>query len=576
MEGRCPQEISLYDALTLINSGTETGLISCETEDVLGRLKLSFLNDQIPFDDSGLDELMFDGLSNEECVRKMDEMAADDSLSDEVKRIFAPENKRIYKGIPVQYELIIKDKTCMEDTIRILMGSLIQNYRLLGSRAEVMSPTTISYMLNNGSLEQLLQAAYGQTVIFDLRSASRMFGSLSDDDMESLAGLVNKYGEGVQCFFLLNEEKSMSYSYTNFFDKVSKIFTIVKIEEGKAYGMKRDSNKCQEMCGVIEKAYPAYENLVKAKMAEPGIVQNDSYAILSNMHGLDRPKKIIREILTHARIRERRAKMGLKNSCSSMHMVFTGNPGTAKTTVARLFAGILKDEGILRTGAFVEAGRKDLIGEYVGQTAPKVTSCFERAAGGVLFIDEAYSMVDGYRGYCDEAISTIVQEMENRRDDVVVIFAGYPEPMHSFLDQNEGLKSRISYYVPFDDYTPDELYEIMRIQANEKDYMFAKGVREAVMPIFQKAATQKDFGNGRFTRNLIEHAIMKQSERLEAEEAELAQCDYDLNVLGKEGEEPDDLTPDDYRELQACDFEKVALSDLISYNDNKEAAVIGF
>jgi SpoVK/Ycf46/Vps4 family AAA+-type ATPase len=133
-------------------------------------------------------------------------------------------------------------------------------------------------------------------------------------------------------------------------------------------------------------------------------------------------------------------------------MIFTGNPGTAKTTVARLVAQILKENGILSNGNLYEVGRSNLVGKYVGHTAPLVRDAFNLAQGSVLFIDEAYSLVDDSPGsFGDEAINTIVQEMENRRDDMVVIFAGYPKPMEEFLNRNEGLRSRIAFHVAFDD-----------------------------------------------------------------------------------------------------------------------------
>ena len=172
----------------------------------------------------------------------------------------------------------------------------------------------------------------------------------------------------------------------------------------------------------------------------------NAYQTLQDMIGLEKIKSLVNQILDNAKIQKIRAKLGLEQHKTGLHMVFTGNPGTAKTTVARLLAKILSQEGLLESGEFIECGRGDLIGEYVGQTAPKVQHQFRMAKGGILFIDEAYSLLDDYRkSYGDEAISTIVQEMENFRDDVIVIFAGYPDKMKTFLESNEGLKSRIAF-----------------------------------------------------------------------------------------------------------------------------------
>ena len=198
-----------------------------------------------------------------------------------------------------------------------------------------------------------------------------------------------------------------------------------------------------------------------------------------------------------------------------MHMVFTGNPGSAKTTVARLFFRILKDNGVIKDGDLVEVGRADLVGKYVGSTAPKVKEAFERAKGGVLFIDEAYSLVDDRDNlYGDEAINTIVQEMENNRDDTIVIFAGYSDKMEAFLERNPGLRSRIAFHVPFEDYRVEELMDIARLFAKRGENVFSEGCEEKLLEMFEIATKEKDFGNGRFVRNVMEHAEMARASRL--------------------------------------------------------------
>lgn len=200
---------------------------------------------------------------------------------------------------------------------------------------------------------------------------------------------------------------------------------------------------------------------------------------------------------------------------ASLHMVFTGNPGTAKTTVARLFAEIMKDEKILSTGVFVEAGRADLVGEHVGATAPLVKKKFKEAQGGVLFIDEAYSLCDGYdNGFGDEAINTIVQEMENHRDNVIVIFAGYPEPMKAFLDRNPGMRSRIAFSVEFDDYTVEELCEITKLMLSRKQMTITEAGMKKLKKNFESVKDSRDYGNGRFARKMLEEAEMNLAERI--------------------------------------------------------------
>ena len=206
---------------------------------------------------------------------------------------------------------------------------------------------------------------------------------------------------------------------------------------------------------------------------------------------------------------------GLQRDNASLHMVFTGNPGTAKTTVARLFAEIMKDEKILSTGVFVEAGRADLVGEHVGATAPLVKKKFKEAQGGVLFIDEAYSLCDSYEnGFGDEAINTIVQEMENHRDDVIVIFAGYPEPMKAFLDRNPGMRSRIAFCVEFADYTTEELCEITELMLAKKQITITELGMKKLKKNFESIKESRDYGNGRFARKMLEEAEMNLAERI--------------------------------------------------------------
>ena len=199
----------------------------------------------------------------------------------------------------------------------------------------------------------------------------------------------------------------------------------------------------------------------------------------------------------------------------AMSMVFTGSPGTCKTTVARLVSEIFCDAGILSEGKLVECGRGDLVGRYVGWTAQQVQKKFREAKGSVLFIDEAYSLVDAHSGsFGDEAINTIVQEMENHRDDVLVIFAGYSDKMEAFLNKNPGLRSRIAFHVHFDDYTPDELCEISRLIASKKGLNISAEAMKKLRVIYEIISKQSDFGNGRAARNIIESAKMSMASRL--------------------------------------------------------------
>lgn len=198
-----------------------------------------------------------------------------------------------------------------------------------------------------------------------------------------------------------------------------------------------------------------------------------------------------------------------------MHMIFSGNPGTSKTTVARLFARIMRENGLVSKGQLIEVGRGDLVGKYVGWTAPAIQAKFKAASGGVLFIDEAYSLVDDRGGsFGDEAINTIVQEIENHRADVVVIFAGYPDKMKGFLEKKNGLRSRIAFHVPFADYTSEELCEIAQLISQKNGMKLHPNAVSKLETVFDTVRTQSDFGNGRYVRNVFEMAKMNQASRL--------------------------------------------------------------
>lgn len=265
---------------------------------------------------------------------------------------------------------------------------------------------------------------------------------------------------------------------------------------------------------------------------------------LDEMIGLDAVKKVIHKAIANYKLHKLYAEKGISKENASLHMVFTGNPGTAKTTVARLFAEILKDEKVLPTGSFVEAGRADLVGSCVGSTAPLVKQKFKEAQGGVLFIDEAYALCDGYsNGYGDEAIHTIVQEMENHREDVIVIFAGYPEPMQQFLDRNPGMRSRIAFQVAFDDYSIDELCAMTKLMLSRKHMTATEAAMEKLRRNYESVQGSQDYGNGRFVRKMLEEAEMNLSERL----TEMMASD--------DGTE--DLTVEQMTTLEACDVPEV-------------------
>ena len=222
-----------------------------------------------------------------------------------------------------------------------------------------------------------------------------------------------------------------------------------------------------------------------------------------------------------------------------MHMVFSGAPGTAKTTVARLFAQIMRENGILSVGKLFEVGRADLVGKYVGWTAQIVKNKFQEAMGSVLFIDEAYSLIDDKECmYGDEALSTIVAEMDNRREDIVVIFAGYTEKMEELLRRNPGLRSRVAFHVPFPDYDQEELFQILSFIACKQTMTLDDCVRDKLIPIISSASREPDFGNGRYMRNLFERARMKQAGRLLAMDVDSVTNEQVKTLIAEDFEAP--------------------------------------
>ena len=252
---------------------------------------------------------------------------------------------------------------------------------------------------------------------------------------------------------------------------------------------------------------------------------------LDNIVGLREVKDYILSLEDHYAVQARRRAEGMQTAAVSMHMIFTGNPGTGKTTIARIVSRYLKAVGVLTGGQLVEVTRADLVGRYVGHTAPLTRSVIESALGGVLFIDEAYSL---YRGEQDsfglEAIDTLVKGIEDHRENLLVILAGYSREMKAFLQANSGLKSRFPNVIEFPDYTGEELLAIAKINAKSRGYRFADDVEAPLLDFFNRAqaTNARENGNGRLARNKLEEAIVNQSRRL------IAQPDGALDELRAE------------------------------------------
>lgn len=240
---------------------------------------------------------------------------------------------------------------------------------------------------------------------------------------------------------------------------------------------------------------------------------------LDDLIGLESVKQDVTALANFIRIQNARSQKGLKASPITYHCVFTGNPGTGKTTVARILANIYKELGVVSKGHLVETDRSGLVGEYVGQTAVKTNKVIDHALGGILFIDEAYSLLGDEKDYGREAIATLLKRMEDDRKRLVVILAGYTNEMKDFINSNPGLQSRFSRYIEFPDYNADELYQIFCKQLKQFDYTLSSEASETLKAYFAQAVAHKDsnFGNARFVRNVFEHTLQNQANRLSKE-----------------------------------------------------------
>jgi SpoVK/Ycf46/Vps4 family AAA+-type ATPase len=245
-------------------------------------------------------------------------------------------------------------------------------------------------------------------------------------------------------------------------------------------------------------------------------------AQLDELVGLKIVKKEVKSLTNLIKVRKLREEAGLPNTAMSLHMVFLGNPGTGKTTVARLMAGLYAAIGALSKGQLVEVDRSGLVAGYVGQTALKTQEVIQSALGGVLFIDEAYSLANGGENdFGREAIETLLKAMEDHRDDLVVIVAGYDEPMEKFINSNPGLQSRFNKYMYFPDYNGEELMAMFRINCKKNGYTLSPEAEEYAQAFFNDLYENRDdnFGNGRDVRNRFEDVVSRQADRLAAMEA---------------------------------------------------------
>ncbi|MDR3280098.1 MAG: AAA family ATPase [Synergistaceae bacterium] len=515
--------------------------------------------------------------TKKELFERAEKLFCGESLKPELERIYMGGKQMSAKGHPVHYAIQSDSPDVRREIVRIIFSALRANGRVENARYSILNCSEDDECQADVDFLPFYRANSGGMVVMDYVKKKE-----GDDDLavpgicgikdmceaakrrknDTLSVLcVPRSPDSIQEAFLehmdgmtfipLREETIFGKDAERYLKSAAEsanvkpnksLYEIIRDKEKGFLAADLDMEFDRWLSKTLKtNVYPQYAKLGgDAYLSCKKNPKGSAYKALDDMIGLSEAKSVIRKAVNYYKAQKMFRDRGMDGDKAAMHMIFTGNPGSAKTTAARLFARIMKENGLLSAGNLIEVGRADLVGKYVGWTAPAVKAKFRQARGSVLFIDEAYSLVDDRSGsYGDEAINAIVQEMENNREDIAVIFAGYPDKMEKFLETNPGLRSRVAFHVRFDDYSPDELYGILEHMAAGRGIRIAPDAREKLAPIFGAATRSADFGNGRFVRNLFEQAKMNQADRLVTMDSR-------------------DISGEDVKTLMASDFEMPA------------------
>jgi len=542
-------EITFSNFATLLMAASHEGCIANDDE-ILEKFGLDRLSGRWG---SAVDygENFIEDSSKEALVDMCHKFLATETILPEIERMYQSKNKVKISGHPVHYILQSDDRDIRKELYRGLLSGLFECGRLKNRRYTYVDFRSSSEF-SRAAYDALYNSNCGGAVVVRFTPSAAVAeedGEYDNSDREILQTIGSKalkYKNKVLTIICLprscNSIKSMLYEYlgdisciemqedmaqgelaADFLKRLAKEDSIrtdkklfAQLEEGKKYL----SSELRQIYSswfdqkLKTSVYPQYK-LAKSAKKEVlnSTTKSNAYEKLNSMIGLETVKKQLDDIINYHKAQKVFESMGLQKNFTNLHCVFTGNPGTGKSVTARVFSEALRQAGVLSKGTFVQADRSALIAKYVGQTAPLVHKVFQSAKGGVLFIDECYSLFSD-DPFSKEALAQICLELEENREDLVCIFAGYGNEVNEMIDANPGLRSRIGYYLNYPDYDVEDLCKISVYIADEKGAKISGEAMDKLKEIYEEAVKQPDFGNARGVRSIIEHAIIQKANRL--------------------------------------------------------------